>query len=30
MLARARKETLDLADMQRFWDIEDGRAPVEE
>ena len=30
MLARARKETLDLADMQRFWDIEDGRAPVEQ
>jgi 2-methylisocitrate lyase-like PEP mutase family enzyme len=27
LLARARKDTLDLADMQRFWDIEDGRAP---
>ena len=23
-LARARKETLDLVDMQRLWDIEDG------
>ena len=27
LLARARKEALDLADMQLFWDIEDGRAP---
>ena len=24
-LARARKDTLALVDMQRFWDIEDGR-----
>jgi methylisocitrate lyase len=30
MLARAREKTLDLADMQRFWDLEDGRAPVGE
>ena len=25
ILARARKQTLDLVDMQKLWDIEDGR-----